>query len=291
MRVGPALMIAAVALTSVVGAQAAATSPPRDEYLEACRPHVLEEVDEDAMASGVPGGVAEVELDPLPTRQRKGDRTEVAGGGRFRLGPEYEWQTMTWTCRFDEKKGEVNRAGYRGDQRAAAAALPADRRTALDRCRRAVISLVGEQASRQRWRSAQYTISPGVAGAFAEHEGRPQVQGVGEVALRAAYSTSVSMRYTCTFDPDVEGAIDTAVQLASSAYTRDGELVENRYETLTCSSSNYGEQRCSTSRPIAGNVRVKQQYSKTPCAGRFRWDTWAIMVRDGCRAEFEFEVR
>ncbi len=265
--------------------------PPADEYLDACRPYVEAKVDEDAGEMGVPGGVAEIELDPLPTRQRKGDRTEVAGGGRFRLGPHYDWQPMTWTCRFDERKGEVDRAAYRGDRRAAAAALPADRRTALDRCRRAVSTLVAEQASRQRWRSSQFTVSPGAAAAFSSVEGRPQVQAEGAVALQVAYATSVAMRYTCTFDPDVDGAIDAIVTLAPSAYTRDGQLVENRYETLICSSSDYGERRCTPSRPIAGNVRVKTQHSKTPCAGRFRWETWAIIVRDGCRAEFEFEVR
>lgn len=294
MRVLPASMTAVLLVVSASDgrlASAQAPAPARDEYLDACRPYVLNEVDEDAGELGVPGGIAEVELDPLPTRQRKGDRTEVAGGGRFRLGPDYDWVAMTWTCRFDEKKGEVNKAGYRGDRRAAVAALSPERHQALERCRRAVGSIVGEQASSRRWRTTQYTVTPGSAGAFAERDGRPQVLGVGTVALRVAYTANVGMRYTCTFDPDVDGTIEAAVELGASAFTRDGELVENRYETLTCSSSDYGEQRCSTSRPIAGNVRVKAQYSKTPCAGRFRWETWAIIVRDGCRAEFEFEVR
>jgi hypothetical protein len=294
-----ASQLAAVALFAVLaaaprpaaGQQAAPATQPPDEYLEACQPHVLARVDGDAEDLGVPAGTAEVALDPLPTRQRKGHRTEVAGGGRFRLGPAYDWVPMTWTCRFDEERGRVDRAAYRGDSRAAMAALPPAQRQALDRCRRAVTSTVSKQAADQRWKSTQLTVRPGAAAAFTEYEGRPQVQGQGDVNLRVGYGADVDMRYTCTFDPDVDGTIDATVELGWSLYTENGRLRENRYETLTCSSSNFEEQRCSTSRPIAGNVRVKHQYSKTPCEGRYRWETWAIYVRDGCRAEFEFEVR
>lgn len=288
-------LLSGVAL-AVAGATAAQPAGggarPADEYLDACRPYVRSEVDEDAVRLGMPDGLAEVELDALPTHERKGMRTEVAGGGRFRLGPGYDWLPLTWTCRYDEKDGEVDRARYKGDARAAIATLPPERRQALDRCRRAVGALVGGQASRARWESSRYTVSPGLAGAFGEQDGRPVVEGTGEVTLRVGSTTSVGMRYTCTFDPDVvDGAIEAAVVLAPSPYTADGQLVENRYDTITCSSTNFEEQRCSTSRPIAGNVRVKFQYSKTSCQGRFRWETWAIYVRDGCRAEFEFETR
>lgn len=271
---------------SVGGAQSPDASG--DEFLQACRPHVLERVNRDAVDLGVPGGIAEAELDPLPTRQRKGTRTEVAGGGRFRLGPDYEWQPMTWACRHDEKDGKIDKVSYRGDRRAALAGLPPEKAEALQRCGRAARSIVMEQASRRNWRSGMVTVEAGEAGVFDEVNGRPQVRSVGDVTVRTSMTSHVTMRYTCTFDGD--GGLDAAVVLSGS-HTSGGELVQNRYETLTCESDNYGERRCQAPRPIAGNVRLKRQMSKTSCNGRWRWDTWEIVVRDGCRAEFEFETR
>lgn len=285
-----ALLLSSIFYSATPGVVVSAQKSP-DDYLAACRPEVHGKVDEDARDLGVPGGIVEIELDQLPTVQVKGAKTEISGGGRFRLGQQYDWQALTWTCRYDDRKAKVDKVSYRGDRRAAAEALASEFRQPLQRCRTAVTSNVAEQASERRWKLGMVRVEPGVAAAFDERQGARQVSGVGDVKLQVSYGVTVTMKYTCTFEPETMELLETAVFLGSSSYTRDGQLLENKYETLTCASRDYEENRCSTSRPIAGNVRVKNQLSKTSCSGRFRWETWAIIVRDGCRAEFEFEVR
>lgn len=57
-------------------------------------------------AAGQRPGVASV------TRMMKGRMVELTGAGRARLSKDYEWQPITFGCRWDPKKEEVTKARY-----------------------------------------------------------------------------------------------------------------------------------------------------------------------------------
>jgi hypothetical protein len=81
--------------------------------LRACRSALDGEVREDAVNRGVTAGGNDTEPDPASvTRTEKGKLVVLAGSGRARLSSDYEWQPITFGCRWDTKKEEVTKAWY-----------------------------------------------------------------------------------------------------------------------------------------------------------------------------------
>ncbi len=262
--------------------------------LEACRRELDGRVRSDAVDRGVTTGGNDTEPDAASVvRAAKGKVVELSGRGRARLGRDYEWQPITFGCRWDPKKEEVTRAWYSAEGAWRLGALSPGRQAALDGCRAAVAGAIRDDAARRgyRWPREQLVVELERAGNFEGSGPQQEVRGEGWFKADARHSQSTPITYRCVWDSDREMVVSASFEPKETARTASGEIATGKSGTLICESYGKAQKVCAAG--IHGNVRVIRQIGSVPCEAYRNWiySTSGITVWGGCRAEFEFDAR
>lgn len=260
--------------------------------LEACRWKVYERVAGRAVGDGLPTDGVDVALDvDSASATTSGNRLEMRGQGRVRLGAGDDWQPVTFECRYDVKKAAADRASYRIDRAAAPPVAPA-RAAAQQACARAIDDeVIGEARARGYRTIWRVHVDLNDRAAFADTPEGLRVSGGGSFKLDPRHAQPTPLTYTCLVAPT--GAVSSASFVAGSAnWTASGDIATGPTATLVCESLFNVQKRCTA--PIKGDVRVVRELrgSRGCVANRtWIWSLEGITVMDGCRAEFEYTVR
>ena len=259
-------------------------SPPAEQrasMLDACREAVAEDVVSDARSLGFRGVDAGARLgEPVAFTQKK-DTLTMTGPGGFRYGVDYLWQPMTFTCEWDTSKNRFKKGKYKKDKTADIAALPPVKARAVSECKDEIREQVDHEASRRGYYSPSITVEPGVI--FEELSDGLQLSGRLEYKLDHVQESPTRLQYLCQWD--VEGE---RLHRANLGPRSTWEAERGR---VTCESRNQRRETCSA--PIRGRVRVYTRRSDAPCELGRSWSYTSseIVVWDGCRATFEFDMR
>jgi hypothetical protein len=296
-------MRGALAASSLIGLLAApiGAMPVTDqeptapgEVLTACRWQVVVRVASQAGDDGLDGAGVNVELlADTAAFVIKGTTTEVSGRGRIRMSASYEWQPVTFTCRYDERKKAVSRASYRVDRATAPKPLSPERTTALGACRAAVDTEVMRDA-RQRGYGAlgRVNVDYKAGAAFATVAQGLQVSGAATFKRDPQHKSSTPISYVCVYDPAANAVRSATFAISDTLSTASGATTSGTTSTLVCDPGLLQQRRCPAS--IKGDVRIIRQLGGSKaCEANVNW-TWGfsgITVWGGCRAEFEFVVR
>jgi hypothetical protein len=294
--------VESITYTAVAGSGASSAKAPvvlvRDaQVVRACRTKMWEKVADKAIGQGLTAGGADVELEAEGaslTQAPSRTTIEVAGRGQIRLSPDYEWQPVAFTCRYDEKKKEATRTSYTIDRTSASRtpALSPDKARALEACQAAVGKEVLRDAERRGYRLSsrvQIDLKPGAA--FKEVGQDLEVKGRGEYKLDERHNQPTPLTFTCVYDARGGAVRSAAFEPGQSAWTPSGEVATGKTATLVCESTRDVQRVCPAQ--IKGNVKIIRQLSSTPCESykNWIWSLSGITVWGGCRAEFEFETR
>ena len=262
-----------------------AFAPPDDVramMLEACQVDVARDVANHARDQGFGFGAnATLDADTVSFVQDRRDRIRFEGTGEFRYGAEYLPQPMTFSCEWDQKRNRLRRGSYRVAQGADTAALPPDLAAAAHACKRGVRSNLEEMARRRSYWSPTLVVRPGVR--FGEAARGLLLTGEATYKLDTVQEKETVIGYRCVWDAEGASVLDLQTSRRDS-WQRD-------LGTVTCESRNRARRTCSA--PVRGSVRVRSNLSDTRCAQGVNW-SWSsreIVVWDGCRATFEFEMR
>jgi hypothetical protein len=247
---------AAVDATGALSAKAPTTIVRERLMVSACRAKVYERVMGLAVDQGLSAGGSSAELgaDDAVFAAR-GTTIDISGTGRMRLSADYEWQPITFTCRYDAKKKEASRASYALDRTVPAAARPAlsaDKARALDACQYAVEDEVLREAER--------------------HQPTP-------------------LTFTCRYDSARGQVTSASFEAGASNWTPSGSVATGTTRTLVCESTTSVQRVCPAQ--IKGSVRIVRDRGRVPCEAykNWIWSLSGITVWGGCRAEFEYEAR
>ena len=172
-------------------------------YVEACRSELDSRIHGDAVKQGLTAGGSESIPDQRSaTIVTRGTATEIAGSGRFRLTRDYDWQGMTFTCRYDEKKKEVTKASYRVDAGMSVGALSLERSRALAACRVAVREAVADDAERRGYRWARrVVVHLEKVGDFTARGQALEVTGAGWFKSDDRHAQSTPITFSCRTSP------------------------------------------------------------------------------------------
>jgi hypothetical protein len=263
-------------------------------YVDACRRELDSKVRSDAVDRGITKGGNETEPDATSvTIVRKGATLELSGRGRARLSGDYEWQPMTFSCRYDEQKARVTRASYRIDPGDAVAPLAPDRQRALDLCRGAVGDVIVEDALQRgyRWPRDRLVLELGRFGEFADAGQAIEVSGEGWFKADDSHREPTPITFRCTYDPSRDAVASATFEQKANARAPSGAIASGKTGTLVCESLGGANRTCPAQ--IRGSVRVIRQISRVPCEAykNYIYSLSGITVWGGCRAEFEFEAR
>ena len=264
------------------GQGAALPAAVRDVVLESCRREVLEDVANDARSKGF-GLAAEVVLDEssLVFAQEKRDRLKADGRGQFRYGPDYLLQPMTFSCEWDLAKEKLRKAGYKIPKGADTTALPPEKAVAVEACRRAVRSELQDMARRREYYSASIDLSEGLG--FDGGERGLTLSGVVTFKLDSAQDQASEHEFHCVWDYERGSVVDLQ--------TRPVDEWRRETGSVRCESRNFDRKSCTA--PLGGRVRVRSTHSDTACVEGRNWSRSSreVVVWDGCRATFEFDMR
>ena len=262
-------------------------------YVEACRSEIDSRIHSDAVDRGLSSGGSESKPDVASaTVSTRGTTTEIAGSGRFRLTRDYDWQGMTFTCRYDEKKKRVSRVSYRVDEGMSLGALSLERSRALAACRIAVREAVADDAERRGYRWARrVVVKLEKVGDIVEKGQALEVAGSGWFKSDDRHDQSTPITYACWYEPERDRVVKATFEQVEGARTPSGEIASGKTGTLVCE-SRYNENRVCPAQ-IRGNVRVIREMGRTKCEAYKNWiySLSGITVWGGCRAEFEFDAR
>jgi hypothetical protein len=267
----------------------------RDAILvEACRRALDGEVRSEAVGRGVTAGGNDTEPDVASvTRTVKGKLVELTGTGRARLSKDYEWQPITFGCRWDPKKEEVAKAWYTPVGARSLGVLTAGRQAAMDACRQAVRDAVWDDAERRGYRWPRDAVVVGLEryGEFATSGRTTEVTGEGWYKADARHSQSTPIAFRCAWDSDRAGIVSASFEARPAGRAPSGEIASGKTGTLVCES--YGKARKVCPASIRANVRVIRQLGPVPCKAYENWiySPSGITVWGGCAAEFEFDAK
>ena len=282
-------------IRSALGTITSAPSNVRDAILlEACRGELDGEVHSDAVDRGVSAGGNELQPDVASvTRTTKGKVVDLSGTGRARLSKDYEWQPVTFGCRWDTKKEEVVKAWYEPVGTRRLGVLSPDRQAALDACRSAVNRAVWDDAARRgyRWPRDAVVVELERHGDFTESGGRREVTGEGWFKSDARQSQSTPITFRCDFGAGPDDPVSATFEAKETGRTPSGEIATGKTGTLVCESTRDVQKVCPAG--IHGNVRVIRELGKVPCKAyeNYIYSTSGITVWGGCAAEFEFDAK
>lgn len=291
--------VRSVSYVAVDGAGAPVERPPaeifRDAILvEACRGALDGEVRAEAVGRGVTAGGNDTEPDPASvTRTEKGKYVELSGKGRARLSKDYEWQPITFGCRWDPKKEEVAKAWYTPVGARSLGALTAERQAAMDGCRQAVRDAVRDDAEKRGYRWPRDAVVVGLEryGEFTTSGRTTEVTGEGWYKADARHSQSTPITFRCAWDSDRVGIVSATFEAGPTGRTPSGEIASGKTGTLVCESIGKAQKVCPAS--IRANVRLLRQLGPVPCKAYENWiySPSGITVWGGCAAEFEFDAK
>jgi hypothetical protein len=294
--------------TSAVGSasyavltSAGAASPTRPALrvrqaivVDQCQDALESKVWDEASKKGLSENTTDAELDlDGAAFATKGTTTDVSGRGRVRLSKDYEWQAVTFTCRYDEKKKEASRAAYAIDRTVAAPALSPEKSRALETCHAAIEDDVLQEAISRGYRSlrrVRVDLKPGAEFATAGRD--LDVRGRGQFKLDERHPVATGMSFTCRVDPATQRIVSTKIDVAESSWTQTGDVAGTRMGTLVCESTPKVQKVCAAN--IKGSVKiVRETRGSTGCKAyeNWIWSLSGITVWGGCRAEFEFEEK
>jgi hypothetical protein len=253
----------------------------REAILEACRSEVAEDVVSDARSQGFGGYGADASLTETPSLSQKKEVVLIEGAGEFRYGAEYLWQPMTFTCEWDTRKGRIKKGSYRKAKGADITALPPERARAADACRNDIRRQVEDEARRRGYYSPSITLRPGIA--FDDDREVWRLTGELSYELASVQDRATEAEFMCDWDGE-RGRLQRADLRLRSPWERE-------IGRVTCESRNLRRNTCQA--PIAGRVRVYNRHSDAPCDLDRTWSYTSreIVVWEGCRATFEFEMR
>jgi len=262
--------------------------------LRACRDALGSEVRGDALDRGVSTGGNDAEPDPATvTRTEKGKLVVLTGRGRARLSRDYEWEPITFGCRWDPKKEEVTKAWYEPVDGRRLGLLAPGRQAAMDACRNAVRDAVWDDAARRgyRWPRDATVVSLERVGEFDASGARTEVKGEGWFKSDARHTTSTPISFRCLWDGGRREVVEASFEALGGSRSPTGEIASGKTGTLVCESFGKAQKVCPAG--IRGNVRVIRQLSSVPCKAYENWiySLSGITVWGGCRAEFEFDAR
>jgi hypothetical protein len=254
----------------------------RATILQACHRGVLQEAADLGRDQGF-GAAAEVVLveDEAVFLQEKKDRIKVEGRGEFRYGPDYLMGPMTFSCEWDATKNRVRKSVFQVVKGTDPAVLPPHKAVAVEACRRDVRKEFEQEARSRQYFSPTITLFPGVR--FEEAARGVHLYGELEYELDPVQQETLRREWRCDWDP--ESGRTSFVQ------TRGKESWKHEVGRITCESRNMARKTCRG--PIGGNLRVQSNKSDTRCSQGVNW-SWSsdeIVVWDGCRAVFEFDMR
>lgn len=284
------LLAAPIAARPASGQEPAA----RDEVLTACRWQVVVRVASQAGDDGLDGAGVNVELlADTAAFVTKGTTTEVSGRGRIRMSASYEWQPVTFTCRYDDRKKAASRASYRVDRETAPPPLSPERTTALAACRAAVDTEVMRNAVQRGYGAlGRVNVDYKSGATFVAVAQGLQVSGAAAFKLDPQHKSSTPITYVCVYDPAATLVRSATFATTDTLSTASGAITSGTTSTLVCDPGLLQTRRCPAS--IKGDVRIIRQLSGSKaCEANVNW-TWGfsgITVWGGCRAEFEFMVR
>ncbi len=277
-------------LMAVAGGGAAFADQPtftpaptlRSAVLEACRRDVLQEVANDAREGGYGAG-AEVTFDEgsVAFVQAKKDRLEASGRGEFRMAADYLFQPMTFRCEWDLAKEKLRKGTYKVPKGADPAALAPEKAVAAESCRRAAEDELRRLARSREYYGPSVDIRRGLR--FDAGERGMTLFGMAALKLDSVQDRPTEHEFRCVWDNEQGRVIDYGVQPVDPNQRETG--------SITCESRDLKRKTCRA--PIGGYVRVRGNISDTRCWEGTNWTASAqeIVVWNGCRATFEFEMR
>ena len=158
------------------------------------------EVRSDAVDRGVTAGGNDTRPDAASvTKTTKGKYVELTGTGRARLSKDYEWQPITFGCRWDPKKEEVTKAWYTAVDASRLGVPTAERQAAMDACRQAVRGAVWDDAEKRGYRWPRDAVVVGLEryGDLATNGRTTEVTGEGWYKADARHSQSTPITFRC----------------------------------------------------------------------------------------------
>lgn len=262
--------------------------------LASCRPALEEVVRDEAGKRGVRAGGDGFEADASSTSSaRKGTLVSLTGTGRARLSKDFEWQAVTFGCRWDEKKEKASKAWVSPADAPRLGVLSPERQELLDGCKAAVAEALWDDAARRgyRWGRDEVVVELERFGDFAAAGKATAVEGEGWFKSDARHRESTPITFRCVSDPVRGGVASATFELKEASRTPSGEIASGKTATLVCEAYGKGQKVCPAK--IRGSVKIVRELGPEPCKayGNWIWSLEGITVWGGCAAEFEFEAR
>lgn len=262
--------------------------------LSACGDALRSEVRAAALKEGLSKDGNDAEPDPATVvRAGKGKLVELTGRGRARLTSDYEWQPVTFGCRWDPRKEAVAKAWVSPVGAWKLGALSPERQEMLEACRHAVRDAVFDDAGRRGYRWPRDLVEVGLSrtAAFEASGATTTVSGEGWFRSDARHAESTPITFRCAWDAGRRAVASASFEAGAASRSPSGEIASGRTGTLVCES--YGKEQKVCAAAVRGNVRVLRQLGRVPCKAYENWiySPSGITVWGGCAAEFEFDTK
>lgn len=256
-----------------------------------CRARIADRLDDQARRRGLDRPSSDVEIAPADVTFRPGPgRVDLEGRGRARFGDAYDWQTLIFTCRYDEKRQAATRTTEGLEMPLPELSLPPASLEALDACKLAVEDAVLDDAVRRGYRRLhRVTLELPALATVTPRGGLVDVSGRGQFKLDDRHDQPTRLSFACAYDTSARDVVSATFEVEPGSWTPSGEIATGRTGTLRCESGGRNQGHCEAR--IKGNVRVIRDYGPVKCEAyrNWMWSATFIRVWDGCRAEFEFD--
>ena len=261
--------------------------------LNACVSRLEGDLENEVRKRGMDAPSATIEIAPADAEfVARGTSVEIQGRGRGKYGDAFDWQTLIFTCRYDQKRQRVVASTAALETPSPAGALPDDTRRAIEQCRLAVGQEVLSDAVQRGYRRLERVDVelPELANVTPKG-GYLDVSGRGQFRLDVRHRQPTPLTFTCAFDPRAERVVSARIEIAEGAWTPSGQVANGPTGSLRCGERRLARQECAAS--IRGNVRIIREYGTARCEAyrNWMWSNSQIVVWDGCAAEFEYDQR
>jgi len=261
--------------------------------LKPCLDQLESDLEDEVRARGVDRPRASVEVAPGDVEfVSKNTTVDIQGRGRATYGKDFEWQTLIFSCRYDQKRQRITRSTHALETPSPADALPPTTRDAIEACRLAVGSEVLADAQQRGYRRLERVEIelPELANVQARG-GYLDVTGRGQFRLDVRHRQPTPLTFACAYDPRGERVVSARFEVAPGSWTPSGQIANGRTESLRCGSRTLPRQECAAS--IRGNVRIIREFGTARCEAyrNWMWSSSQIVVWGGCAAEFEYDAR
>jgi hypothetical protein len=261
--------------------------------LKPCLDQLESDLEDEVRARGVDKPRASVEVAPADVEfVSKNTTVDIQGRGRATYGKDFEWQTLIFSCRYDQKRQRITRSTHALETPSPADALPATTRNAIEACRQAVGSEVLADAQQRGYRRLERVEIelPELANVQAKG-GYLDVTGRGQFRLDVRHRQPTPLTFSCAYDPRGERVVSARFEVAPGSWTPSGQIANGRTESLRCGSRRLPREECEAA--IRGNVRIIREFGTARCEAysNWMWSSSQIVVWGGCAAEFEYDAR